>query len=189
MIRTITILLVVILPVLDSYAQKPKEKASAQIHMLKDGALLIKLKTSENVINGLIKDGKPEEAEKVREEQLIRNKEIAQAFTETISFCKVYFFYSSNSAAVKSGDLGSIMNGSLEADSTFNTVNYLIGEFGESPHNNIEGFIIEDRNLEQLQPPFPSFIRSNKAGLKTRSYKEIAEILDTELNEFYNKSK
>jgi hypothetical protein len=184
--RIIVLLLVYLLPVKSSLSQSSREKAAAEILMLKNGALLIKLKTSENAINGLISAGRTAEAEKLREDQMSRNKEIAKAFTEQITFCKTYFFYSGNTNSIKNGDFGSLMNGSLEKDSTFNTINYLIAEFGESQTSKIEGLLIEDRNLVQLGSPFPSFIRTNKAGLKTRTYKEIGEALDNEFYDFYD---
>ncbi|MDF2436423.1 MAG: hypothetical protein K0Q95_799 [Bacteroidota bacterium] len=187
--HVIVLWLVFILPATSVFSQSGREKAAAEILMLKNGALLIKLKTSENAINGLISAGRTAEAEKLREEQLSKNKEIAQAFTEQITFCKTYFFYSANTNSIKNGDFGSLMNGGLEKDSTFNTINYLIAEFGESTTSKIEGLIIQDRNLVQLDSPFPSFIRTNKAGVKTRTYKEIAEALDNELYDFYNKAK
>lgn len=171
------------------FGQSSTEKAKAQIIILKSGALLIRLKTSANAINALKQAGRAEEADKIKQEQLIKNKDIAKAFSENIAFCKVYFFYSDHSDAIKNGDFGSLMNGSLETDSTFNSVNYLIGEFGTSPTNKLDGFIIEDRSLVQLESPFPSFIRTNKAGLKTRSYTEIAQELNNELEIFYNKIK
>lgn len=171
------------------FAQSSRDKAVADILMLKEGALLVKLKTSENLINGFVRAGKQDEADKVKAEQEMTNKDIARAFSKHFNFCKVYFFYSGQSAAVKNGDLGQLLNTDLEIDSTFNSVNYLIGEFGESETTKIDGFIMEDRNLVQLESPFPFLIRANKSGFISRTYAEMVIALNDELHDFYVKKK
>ncbi|MCE3280522.1 MAG: hypothetical protein K0S44_2713 [Bacteroidetes bacterium] len=170
-------------------AQSSRDKAVADILMLKEGALLVKLKTSENLINGFIRAGKQEEADKVKAEQEATNRDIARAFSKHFNFCKVYFFYSGQSTAIKNGDLGALMNTDLEADPSFNSVNYLIGEFGESATTKIDGFIMQDRNLVQLESPFPFLIRSNKSGVISRTYDEMVIVLNVELRDFYMKKK
>lgn len=182
-------LLIVTGPAHFVFAQSSRDKAAADIIMLKEGALLVKLKTSENLINGFIRAGKQDEADKVKAEQEMTNKDIARAFGKHFNFCKVYFFYSGQSAAVKNGDFGQLMNTDLETDTSFNSVNYLIGEFGESETTKIDGFIMEDRNLVQLESPFPFLIRANKSGVISRTYDEMVIALNEELQDFYIKKK
>ena len=168
-------------------AQKAHPTAKDQIMMLKSGALLVRLKTSENIIKGLKDAGRNEDAEKVRMEQEATNKEIVSAFSEHFTFCKIFYFYSHNSASVKAGKLnGVLLNKDLHVDSSFTSSNFLIGQFGESSGTHIKGFFIEDRNGEQLSKPFPFMIKINKAGVVTRNYGEVAEALDNEFSDYYN---
>lgn len=174
-----------------SPAQKQKEPgAKEQINLLKNGALFIRLKTSENLINAFIAKGKTEDAEKVKLEQLNKNKEIAKAFAEHFTFCKVYFFYSNNSKKVSQGNYqGCLMNAMLEIDTTYTGYDYLIGEFDESATTEIDAFIIKDKNFKQLKSPFPFMIRLNKTLVIERKKEEVAAELSQKLEEFYSRNK
>lgn len=163
--------------------------AHKNIILLKNGALFIKLKTSENVINGLIARGRKDEAEKIRTDQAMENKEIINAFKNNFKFCKVFFFYSNNSQKIKDGNYkGCLINTNNEIDSTFNSIDYLIGEFGQTETNRIDAFLIEDKNFDQLKKPFPFLIRLNKFGVATRSKDEMAKAVNDELTLFWNKN-
>jgi hypothetical protein len=163
--------------------------AHKNIASLKKGALFIKLKTSENVINGLIERGRKDEAEKIRAELALENKEIINAFKNNFTFCKVFFFYSNNSQKIKDGNYtGCLLNTNYEIDSTFNGSDYLIGEFGQTETNRIDAFLIEDKNFNQLKKPFPFLIRLNKFGVATRSKDEMAKAVNEELTNFWNKN-
>jgi hypothetical protein len=164
-----------------------KNSSCEEIKTLKTGALLIRLKTSENIINGLIQRGKKEEAEKIKHEQQKENREIAEAFKSNFAFCKVYFFNSNNSIALKNGNFkGILINVDMEVDSSFSGNNYIIGEYGKSETNKIDGFIFEDKNDQPLKSPFPFFIRLNKSGVVERTKTEMAILVNEELNSFYN---
>ncbi|MCX6297072.1 MAG: hypothetical protein NTX97_13630, partial [Bacteroidetes bacterium] len=116
-----------------SNAQKSKEKARTNIVLLKNGALFIRLKTSFLKINALKKTGKDKEAEEIRLSQEATNMSIIKAFKENFNFCKVYFFYSDHSTEVKEGKYKAVIfNSDMKIDSSFNSDNYLIGEFDES---------------------------------------------------------
>lgn len=188
--RYISIVICLLLS-LSSSAQKQKEPgAKEQINMLKNGALFIRLKTSENLINALIAKGKTEEAEKVKQEQYAKNKEIAKAFSEHLTFCKVYFFYSNNSTKISSGNYqGCLMNASLETDTSFEGNDYLTAEFDESETTGIDAFVIKDKNFKQLKSPFPFMIRLNKTLVIERKKEEVAIELNQKLQEFYLRNK
>lgn len=163
-------------------AQSKSDNAKQNIITLKDGALFVRLKTSENLINALNAKGKKEQAELVKAEQLKKNQEIANAFASNFTFCKVYFFYSNNSTKIKEGNYsGCLLNTKLEVDTSFTGNNYLIGEFDESETTSIAAFIIKDKKFVQLKPPFPFLIRLNKVLVIERSKEEIVKELDRRL--------
>ena len=82
-----------LLLVVPSIAQPKKNTANQNIQLLKNGALLVRLKTSENLINAYLKKGKIAEAEKIKEEQLKKNKEIVAAFKSQFTFCKDHWLF------------------------------------------------------------------------------------------------
>jgi len=168
-------------------AQTPRENAAANIRMLKQGALLVRLKTSENYMNVLLRRNDKEGAERVRQQQETENKAIAKAFHDNFTFCKVYFFYSNKSDEIRNGNFkGNLYNDELQPDSTFSGNNYLVGEFGTTQLTNIEGFIIEDHEYKQMQEPFPFLTRKNKMGVKERSAAEMAGAASRDLYSYYN---
>lgn len=71
-----------------------------QIMQLKNGVLLVRLRTSINKINALKKMDCVKEAKETEEQQLAENKKIISAFKNNFDFCKVLFFYSYNSENV-----------------------------------------------------------------------------------------
>lgn len=90
-----------------------------QINNLKDGALLVRLKTSEPKIAALKKMGFPEEAEDVRKQQKIENQSLIQAMKAYYDFSEVRFFFSYRSKDVRKRSFeGIFVNDSLQEDSS-----------------------------------------------------------------------
>jgi hypothetical protein len=169
-------------------AQRKRDRAKDNIVMLKEGALLVRLRTSDLQIEGLKKMGKTEEAEKLKAEQEARNNSIIAAFKKEFTFCKVYFFYSSHSADVTAGNCkGIIFDADLNLYADFNCEKCLVGEFDKSETTSLDAFIIKNRNYEQLKSPFPYLVRLNQAFVSTRSDEKIVQTLNGRLFEFYSK--
>ncbi|MEA3504078.1 MAG: hypothetical protein U9R32_02630, partial [Bacteroidota bacterium] len=100
-----------------SYKQIKQIKSEEQIHELKNGTLLVRLKTSVNKINALKEMGHFEKADKVKEEQKIENKKIVAAFNKSFNFCDIVFFYSDKSKNVMDRDFDNVfLNENLEID-------------------------------------------------------------------------
>ena len=170
------------------YSQKKRDRARANIVMLKEGALLVRLRTSELQIAGLKKMGKTEEAEKLQKEQDEQNKSIMLAFKEHYKFSKVYFFYSNNSALVTAGKLdGILFDADMNLYGKFSSNKFLVGEFDKSETTALDAFIIKDKNFDQLKAPFPYLTRLNQAFVSTRSNDQLVKVLDEKLHEFYGK--
>ncbi|MFT7086485.1 MAG: hypothetical protein ACJAV5_002213 [Vicingaceae bacterium] len=103
----------------ESYRHHRKEMAKKDIVLLKEGALLVRLKTSENTIVALRKAGREKQALKDEKWQLTQNQKRVKAFKTYFDFAPVYFFYSDKSDKVRKGDFeGIFLNEKLELDST-----------------------------------------------------------------------
>ncbi len=185
---SLNLLILFILIATTSFAQKSKNKSRENIITLKNGALFVRLRTSELKINALKSKGMLKEAEEIRVAQENTNKSIVDAFKANFSFCPVYFFYSNHSTEVKNGNYkGFIFDVNMQTDSSFTSNNYLIGEFDESKTTQLDAFYIKDKNYQQLSRPFPFYIKQIEALVSTRSYEKIVFILNKKLFEFYSK--
>ncbi len=171
-----------------SFSQKTRDKARTHITTIKSGALFVRLRTSELKITALKSKGMVKEAEEIRLAQEVTNKQIIEAFKKEYKFSKVYFFYSNHSTSVKEGNYkGLIFDVNMQIDSSFNSNNYLIGEFDESATTQLDAFIIKDKNYVQLSKPFPYLVKQNQALVSTRSYDKIVFILNEKFFDFYGK--
>lgn len=102
-------------------------KADSLVKVLKTMGLLVRLKTSDNLINSLNMQGRKAEAEKTKAERRVKNMEIYKAFRKYYTFGPVYFFNSSASNYIKEHKIkGHLVNDSLEEDST---IKYPKGDF------------------------------------------------------------
>ena len=106
-------------PQAPSYRKVKRSRSKAQIQELKEGVLLVRLKTSQPKIDALRKVGFEKKASKVEQYQLEQNKAILNAFKEKYDFSKVQFFYSYNSNNIRKGTFNGIfLNENLEVDSS-----------------------------------------------------------------------
>lgn len=107
-------------------------RGKRQIKDLKDGLLLVRLKTSDKRIAAFEKKGEMIKAEMVRKMQRDENLEILYAFNKCYNYSKVYFFYSNDSEKIKEGNWdGVFLNDSLQYDpsiSPVKTSKWFIGE-------------------------------------------------------------
>lgn len=184
--KTVTLLFFIHSSAFAQFSKHSKQTARENIKQLKEGALFVRLKTSELKIKALKERGMQKEAEEIRINQEKENKAIANAFKLNYTFSKVYFFYSNNSTEVKEGRYRQyIMNSDLLADSSF-TGNFLVGEFDES-QNELEAFFIKDKHYMPLDNPFPFLIKLNKMLVSTKSEAQIAKELNAKLFNFWEK--
>ncbi len=124
-----------------NYIENKRNEKRKQIVQLKEGTLLVRLKTSENKISSLQEKGKFELATNVENEQKDENIKIISAFRTKFNFCKVEFFYSSHSEKILKSKFDKIfLNDNLEIDlsrSIDTTKEIFLAEFGEISENNI----------------------------------------------------
>lgn len=125
--RNILLILIILIPAL-VFPQTSRQ----QIKEMKEGVMLVRLKTSEKVIEGLKDAGLFDKAKEVRQEQKQENQEIAAAYHKSFDFCPVYFFYSDCSGKVREGDFEDcLMDHNLEKIKPAPEIggNYFISEF------------------------------------------------------------
>ncbi len=125
--RIILLILIILIP-----AFVLPQTSRQQIKEMKEGVMLVRLKTSEKVIEGLKDAGLFDKAKEVRQEQKEENQEIAAAYHKSFDFCPVYFFYSDCSGKVREGNFEDcLMDHNLEKMKSVPEIgdNYFISEF------------------------------------------------------------
>jgi hypothetical protein len=130
----------------EHFQKRRKIVSQWQIHQLKEGALVVKLKTNIALINELKKAGQNELAESKRLEAFFINQNIREAFQDNFTFCKLYFIYSSASDSLLNGYRKGIFLGpDMAVDSTLEMKEqfYLIAE-KDFVYNSSIGFVDED---------------------------------------------
>lgn len=177
--------------------------ASQQIKNLKDGALIVRLKTNDRSIEAYRKSGRKELAEKLVEENKKQNQKLADAFRGFFDFCKVYFIYAKNTNALLQGSQNIFLNDTLAVDTTIklNEKYFLIAEYGlittnertdeyhykgvhhteaSSTASSTNVIFISDTSLTQLQEPFPFYQQTY-----LENYNKAVDNLSRNLNRAY----
>lgn len=182
--------------------------AKAQINALRNGALLVRLKTNANTINKLKNAGNADLATQIERETFLENKQIVRAYVKNFTFCPVYFFYSSVSDSVKHGRLDGLfldtnltVNPSIVCKASF----YLVAEQSTLYSSSLglltepeaakaiergTGFkdfaiVVKNRYFIQLHEPFPYF----QKGYKVSLFPQYVKKFDEKLQSFYTKNK
>ena len=164
--------------------------AKAAIQQLKNGYMLVALHEKSLAINACKKKGFNGMANKIKLAQQQENKSIANAFLAEFNFTKVYFFSDTNAQEVLKHPSQWILNRDLNpvkstdfTDSSF----FLIAEFGRLSGNEsgFEALRIIDKHFNEMQRPFPFYVRSNKWLIVKRKHQEVVKALNEELVKFY----
>jgi hypothetical protein len=103
----------------DSRRQK-LANARAQIAGLKNGVLLVRLKTRQHTLAALRNGGSERLADRLEAEQSYQNRLMIASFQENFDFCPVLFFFSDQSEMILAQQLSQIrfVNGDLQEDTT-----------------------------------------------------------------------
>ena len=172
-----------------TWGQQNEMAADEMIEFLHNkGILLVRLQTNLPKINALKKAGKTDEAAQVAEETKLFNDKLVEAFDANYKFCPVYFFYSDNSLKIQNLDFSEIFN--AQGKEIYENPNYfLVVDYGKTDNMNIEGLIVKNENFDQLDAPFPYFVRRYTAfGMKKRSLFEMVKILNSKFFKLYEKA-
>lgn len=182
----ITLLALFIFPAVQ--AQYTKTEAKIDLHNLKNGVLLIRLHTNQASIAALESRGRQEEADKLKEQLYLKNKEILLSFKNAFDYCPVYFFYAQSTEAVRKGQFEGILfdYDRLPVSAGKITGKVYTAEFSETTNLGIEGFVLMNDQLFPLKSPFPFFQRKHIAlGLIKLSKAKMVEQYNKRLHDTY----
>lgn len=176
----------------EKFRRRRRTISAWQINQLREGALVVKLKTNNLVVNALEKSGDTKEAEIKRLEAAGINVNMMRAFRNHFNFCKLYFIYSQQGDSLLKGiRKGIFLDSSLQVDPTIElTESYYMLAETDRLYNSTIGFVPEDsarlvvekgtpvtqepyiiiknKYGHQLNKPFPYFSKI-KAGLEHAS--------------------
>lgn len=134
--KRIVVLIILVVVAFGSYAQNDP---NVIFKALNEGAILVRLKTKVNLINGL--EGKNAEmAARIKAEQQKENEAIVDAFNSVFHYCEVYYFYSDNSRNIKNKQFkGALLDEKLNVIKNIPELNenYLIAEFSQTQGDSI----------------------------------------------------
>lgn len=169
-------------PLSDKEVIKPTNRTVAimQINALKNGALVVRLKTNDKSIEAYRNNGRNDIADRMEAERLVQNQKIVTAFKSSFDFCPVYFMYSRNTANLLKGEQGLFLNDTLGVDTTIRLKQtyFLFAEYGTVTSNqpgdayhysgvnktepstnamSTSTIFVSDTTLMQLAEPFPFY--------------------------------
>ncbi len=178
----------IMLMTITTFGQYTKEDAKVDLQQLKNGTLLVRLKTNEASISALEAQGRHKEAEQLKERLYQENKEILLSFTNAFDFCRVYFFYAPSSDDIRERNFeGLVFNANrqiVDVDSLQGAI--YTAEFSETENLGIKGLIIMDGNLFPLKSPFPFYQRKYRVmGLVTDSKAKMIDLYNQKLHSTY----
>lgn len=186
----------------------PYAMARTQALQLKGGVLLVNLHTYTNTVTSLQKIGKNKEADKLQSDLTKMNQEIINVFETYFKYCQVYYFYSTYSDSILAYKYDHVV-----FDSAYNpvpailldTTSIFIADFSTTDNTRnansdpddkwekskandftMSGLILRDKNMIQLNKPFPYYVRVSNFEMvlpKEKIYKAVIK-LNRKLNEF-----
>jgi hypothetical protein len=180
-----------------------RTSAFEDIKALKNGALIVRLRTNSKKVDAYRSAGNESLALKLEEQLIERNRNMLLGFKQNFNFCSVYFIYSNDYKYLLEGRRsGYFVNDKLEIDSSIvlNELFYLFCDFGpvyvQAFDNQIdplhkvetstpafqEALVIKNLQLNQLMDPFPAFVK-----VRLYEFDEAADKLSKNLFAFLAK--
>lgn len=172
----------------------PEEKAKREIIDLREGTLLVRLHTDEAVISKMKQFHKDKERKYKIQEIYERNLEQYKALSAGYDFSNVVFFFGKDSDKIKNREFENIfLNDELKIETTIKidaSKPIFILDVGDIYFDHMsghqEGLVVMNSKFEQLQKPFPFYVRK-RSGLAIirRTDLDVALILNKNLEKFY----
>lgn len=198
----------------DLPAKDRKVIAVQAIKELKDGTMILRLKSKNNKITKLnellaaptLNDVNrlkiTEELEETIAERDNYNQTLIDAFDKYYSFSKLYLMYDTASISLKNGvRSGIFLDKSLNPDPTIEIPEgpfYLVrtGTTDSSSTTGVAAIVIMDRHLKDMLRPFPYYVRTNDLGriftrifnhnkLVKRDASKVVQKLEKNLRKFF----
>lgn len=130
----------------EKFRKRKNVIAAWQINELKEGAIVVRLKTNKKLIDALKTQGKNELALEKEKEQYAINKNTLYAYRDYLTFCKVYFINSNSTDSLLNGArTGMFLDSNLNVDPSITLTEkfFLIAE-RDYAYNSSIGFVPED---------------------------------------------
>jgi hypothetical protein len=118
----------------DGDSVNERTRASLTLRNLRNGSVVVRLKTSQKSIEAYRKAGKNEIADRIEDDRKKQNLKIYDAFAHNFDFCKIYFIYATETQAFLKGQKGLLLNRNLEHDPSiiFTDSNFIFCEYGSA---------------------------------------------------------
>ena len=162
---------------LGSACSASKYKAYHQMKHLKEGVLLVRLKTKEKTVAKYEEMGMDDRAKVTKAKQQAENADILAAFDKLFEYCPAYFFYSNETSKLRDGNFQEMQlfdakQDEINADFLKNKY-FLVAEFGRAYDAEfvvegdntqrrsaggvgpVDALVVMDRDFVQLERPFP----------------------------------
>lgn len=135
---------------------KFRDKASQTLRDLRNGAVIVRLKTNDKSVAAYRKAGRNDIADKIVESRKSQNEKLVYAFEHEFRFCKVYFIYANQTTSILDGNYKVFLNKDLKVDSSivFSDTTFVFCEFGSvegfSDFSDYENKTVADRGVNHL---------------------------------------
>lgn len=172
-------------PVL-SYEDFKKQEAIKYINILKNGALLVRIKSQSKNIEKYRKANLTKVVNRIEKDRDKNTKKLMASFEKYFDFCPVYFFYDTDSYLLdEEQKTGFFINNNLERDASIilDKTDYLIFDYGIPSQEKIpkqyEEFRLEQRDTtdgkiyEKLQVYSGSSSGANTYIVKNTAYEQL----------------
>ncbi len=156
------------------------EVAFRHAKKMKEGVLVVRLETKARTINALqrtVDNPKLQGKARIRMETALKNKieerdsinqEVFEAFKYVYKYSDFVFMYDTSTTRLKNGELQGYFyneNQSLDPSISLEGKNYYITYIGETDRDTnigLKAFVINDKYLNELDAPFPTYVKFSK---------------------------
>ena len=120
---------------------KERDRSSQILRSLKDGCIIVRLKTNQKSVDAYRDSGRPDIADRVEAAKKKMNQNLYKSFADYFKFCRVYFIYANETQDFQNGNTNIFLNANLEHDASivFKDSFYLFCEYGSAiPYSNYQ---------------------------------------------------
>jgi len=186
--------------------KEKKEFAFSSIKELKDGAIVVRLKTNHRkikILENTLKSPKLTEQQRKRHQRILNNtvntrdqlnQAIGDMFLDSFAFCPIYLMYDTSSLDLTKGvRKGIFLNEKKQLDTsiTLNENHVFLVNYKRSG-SDFPFDVLRLRKLkEKLEDPFPYFVSLRESwidAVNTPRAEKSVEILDKRLHKFYGQA-
>ena len=120
---------------------KERDRSSQILRSLKDGCIIVRLKTNQKSVDAYRNSGRAAIADRIEAERKKLNQNLYKSFTDFFKFCRVYFIYANETKEFQNGNRKIFLNEKLEHDTSiiFKDSFFLFCEYGSAiPYSNYQ---------------------------------------------------